>query len=850
MRTITRFFFGLTLLLNVLCKSESQNSVSAQPQAEAPDQPFVYPDQPPVHFTNIPVDSLLVFPLGDNLTFYGGICLFSPFEKNKIWFTPTNREGFELDLQTGQKTPFSKKFGSPFFQKPVSAGSIHLDVFDRNICWFLNLNKGVFRFDRTSGQGEFFEIGATDRSITTILFAPNYVWIGTSKGLWMYERGTGRCQAVDFSPQMWISHLSRGAGDKVLLRQGYAYDPATHCWDILKEYRGVPVDAIEHLEEAGGFSLIAKKGDPHLYVVNPMGQIIQTADMEWSVTPGGGSIQGVPFANFIRNKRIMFAEPPFFCSDMGDVLRILDSGTGHIKPFNIKTPTFGDNYLVANAPGEIWHCNSVYCTAFYKKDHSVRLFRSPVSGRLLSLQADSDNLYVVTPDTFTVINKRYLSEDPTRLFRMEKLNRLSDSLHLQQTEDWPVRREKLAFLKKQFPGETDPFILSRFQYFAVNFFNGYDEKSLQALLLEADIDPAVIDLAYNNLIEMLVRRGDLREALKTGRTFKKNRPDYFTGQVNKSQNWALLETTVLRLDSLDAASLPEDKRLWAKGNVLSYFCGNSAYLTNEASCYDYSFADSLYRKLVRQFPKSPLADDADYHLIVDGLCYEGEDGCCHPEEVVAWQTYLKKYPDTERWAEILCRMAWAQGREEAELREGLRLIAEAEQLRPEWFSEGAADGKLWIKRELQQMLDRYELDFSAQLKKGKIRRGEPVEIVFTLTNKAKAAKNLRFITDARYPNFSVEVIPEDAGVNCVRPLNFIESETFAYPSEKKAWGEKQVLPGKALRETWDLTKTANKYEGSRLGRFVFDQPGVYQIRAHCIVFAEERIAEMVRLVVE
>ena len=121
--------------------------------------------------------------------------IFSPFEKNKVWVMYQVDESFELDLESGQQTSFSQKFGQDFFKKWYQkTANIIPDPQDTSVCWFFNNGGGVFRYDYASHQGQLFNIANGQRSILCLSFYAGQVFIGTSNGLWWYERSTGQCR--------------------------------------------------------------------------------------------------------------------------------------------------------------------------------------------------------------------------------------------------------------------------------------------------------------------------------------------------------------------------------------------------------------------------------------------------------------------------------------------------------------------------------------------------------------------------------------------------------------------------------------------------------------------------------
>lgn len=834
----TSVFPVLLLTLSLACQQCSSDTDSGQTSG--------YQEPPATHFTTLDVDSILVFPFEQGLGFYGSGFLFSPIEKNKIWLLPEHRDGgFELDLKTGKRTPFYEKFGHAFFKKPLRASYVHPDPYVPTSCWFLHPQEGAFHYDRNTGKGRFFDIAQQSRITSAILFTPQNIWIGTSKGLWVYDRLNGTCGPVQGSPEVEVYALSEDAQGRIWIGHQFAYDPGSYCWQGLSKYRGIPTNEIEKIRENDGFALISKKSDMRLYTLLPDDQIKQTADYRYVQTPSGGQ-QGTPLRNFLHGNQL-FAEPPFFWALVSSEIWRLNAHTGEMKFFNLGNLV--RSKFSANAPGEIWEISNDYWLSFHKTNGNYQLYRAPVQGRLYSVQADTDNLYVLTDGRFLIISKKYLAQnyaaDPALPEKRVWVDWLIDSLTVYPPDEWPMHLEKTRYLKRQFEDLRDPYILSRLERFANSFRGPKDEAGLRRFLQYDDLDSIAVNQVYCSLISTFVHQGALRDALRLTleiNALRNDLPDFLT-YASTPKLPELLKTTVERLDSVNRQVQPAYEHLWAEGVILEDFAQNCHWFTSEASCTNQILADSIFRKLVQQFPESPRADNAAYHLLANSICNEGEDGRDLPEQVELWQAFVHKYPESELRPHALGNIAWALGNTEADLRKSMRLLAEAERLNPELFKLDAdGQSRMWlagVKSSLQEELDRIELDFSITLKKNPCRRGEPVELVFTIRNTSKETKVLQRVLDPALPNFSVEVRPAQDLVNCVRPLDYVESKVYAYPKDAGLVGKFELPPGEVYRETWDLAKAVRRERTAYLGRYIFNQPGTYQIYASSPIIREK-----------
>lgn len=724
-------------------------------------------ETPKQHLTDLKIDSLLVFPLlGKRFYYFNQGFVFSPFEKNKVWCTPENGEAFELDLGSGKTSLFSDKFNHPFFKNPMRSSGIYPDAMDSNVCWFLNFHRGIFRFDRSSNKGQFFNI-SNGEAVVTASFSKNYVWIGTTKGLWFYTRNSEKFRAVEYSPEVWVRGIRVISEDKIYINESFQYDPTSNCWETLPEE--------------------SKRPDP-------------------------GS------------------------TELHTILGL---------------PNVGDPYISASSPTEFWSCNNFYWFSNLKNQPLVNSYQPPFSGHVQSLLADSDHLYVLYPDTFLLVNKAYLSTnragDPHLFSKLDRLKALDDSLKLYESDPWPERKAKMAYLNALFPNETDPYIKEHLSQVSQFFKLPLQADSLLILLNTPNMDKELRDRAFDQLLKDYVRNGHLRKALDLYLNVENKQPDIGSVERYKS-SIATLKTSLHQLDSIDQMEQNEYEREWAKGKAMEWFCTKQGFFQSEV-CYNYWLADSIYKRMLRLYPTSPLADNAELRRIDFTICHEGEDGSNHPEEIVVWKRFLKKYPETELKAEVLCNMAWALGREKKDLYQGLRWVSEAEKLRPDLFLKDKKNNLSWIKESFQKDLDWLELDFKVRVKNTHFHTGDPVILEFSVQNMGMEPKRLNGYQDKRYPNFSLEIAPLENDPSCIRPVTYLESKTSAFGDETTV-GSWQIAPGNTYKEAWDITKTAHKFNNPVLGSFVFDRPGTYKLKAHWRIWLEPKETEWINLVVD
>lgn len=791
----------------------------------------------PVHFMDFEVDSLQVFEFGQADFVQTESLVFSPFEKNKVWFMTRpdlSGGGIELDLKTGQKLSFSTRFGSDLL-KNWDGRLCQIDPFEPQICWFSTRIEGFLRFDnRTKSVLQIHDFPKNALSLS-ILFSEKEVWLGTSKGLWRFDRSTSQCLPVENSPREFIQTLSKWGLGRVLANGRYIFDPATNCWELLHRQHHISPESIEYSFEKDGFLLLDRRDVPQLTIIRSDGKMTETTHY-FSFEPPKGGQQTSPFGNFLRGE--IFGNAPVFWSRQTEhLVRLdLDSSTFQIFPFEFVHDPMGQNFY-AETPEDIWVCSSESLSSFEKSTGKRLFFQSPHPMDRFRVRADSRHLYFLNEQKLVIVSQKFLRkrcEIGNPNLQYAEFRQMLDSLKIYNSIDWRDRRAKIEILKKHFQKPGNSYFRAEIgQLFSQLSSACPDETCLLEMLTDSTLENSAVDAGFENLIARRARLGDLRGAVAAGGMFRKHRPEskfyekYEHADGSESDNLLSLEAALKSLDSLDAAGLPADVLLFQKGKRLEQMVvGSGEYFVGNSSCYDFSLPDSVFRKLERTMPNSELADDAAF--ILNRFCFEGEDGSCLPEAVQSWQKFIKKYPNSDRRAEALANAAWALCHDNLQdLKKGLRWLAEAEQLRPDLFLKNSEPNLNSIKETFQNNLDRREIRFSMRLKKSKIKTGEPVELIFSLKNTGEEKKTLRQIVSEGRSNFHVEVSFENPNLDCIAPVRFSEIENFVSPPE---FVERKIAPGEVFEETCDLTKAVQKRRFAGLVRFPFDQPGVYRIR--------------------
>ncbi len=764
---------------------------------------------------------------------------FSPFELNKVWIECYYSGSMELDLGTGQLISLAQKFNHPFFEKQLHTQNIFPDSFHSTSCWFIDYQQGAICYDFADKTLQYFSLNAFAGSRPSILlFDSEHVWIGTDQGLWVYERKSRSIYLVENSPKEFISQLKIDKNGKIYAGQ-YVYNPNAGCWEVpinfFDQYTVKP-DPIYQYDE---FTLFAYNHGATLYVRRPDGQVLSTPEYLHGQYPNGKSFV-FPYSGAIFHGTLSVEFPYFWCNST-DEIGLFDIQTLKLRYQHLGLPRVNGtfDYSIAFAPEEIWYCNNYYWFALRKKDGVIHIYRPPVPDHPAFMQVDGKYVYLLTQKGFSIWNKKYLAKahpgDPALFEKIQRFQFMMDSLSFYGTGDWQERLQKIAFVKRAFKEETDRYILQNIQAWEASV-SPASEEELRKLLQYRDLQPSTIASAYRSVIGSVVPSGNLRLGLRLYREFEaKHLP--VEEQSYHNNRIIILDTTLQRLDSIDRSPLKADEKFWMKGQIMQNFCINFG-LEGAASCYDFSLSDSIYRQLIKKFPTSSLADDAEYKLNLNCFCHEGSDGSDSPEEVIMWNGFIRKYPESEWVPYALANMAWALGRSPKDLQKGLTWLQQARALRPDLFVGTEPRGELYYTwSEFSSQMQYNDLQLSATLLEDTVSTNDPVILSFTLKNTGAVPIDLYGIFRESIPNFIVQISLETPNPACVRPVGFEGDVRNAMLNNASLYSNKTLAPGQSYTEKWDLTVLARREAGNtRLGRFVFDQPGNYTVEAWTHLF--------------
>ncbi len=223
--------------------------------------------------------------------------------------------------------------------------------------------------------------------------------------------------------------------------------------------------------------------------------------------------------------------------------------------------------------------------------------------------------------------------DSTQTFSLylQKVQTLNDS--------FPDLKEEYYTLKELSQGEDMPHLL-RYKKFSA---------SATEYLINPPAKSTFLSHFYYKIIPFQVAKGNLRKAIKL---YERLQKDYAPDPNNQhyvdfESKVAIVKTAQKSIQALENQKLAPDVFLFRKAEILSYLFGDVYYWTEAYQYQDTQVAKDLYAQLIKEYPESELADDAQFAM--NGICsipYEGGGG---PDDVDAacvlyWEEWLTQHP--------------------------------------------------------------------------------------------------------------------------------------------------------------------------------------------------------------
>ena len=779
------------VLLLVLLLGSCQKNLTTQ----APPKPFIsFSINESASFAN---DSIIMEDF-----------MFSPLEKNRIWTFGSYGKNYELNLTNNSWTSLAKRFG--IYNSSLRIRDIASDPINPNFLWLCNFRQGLTLYNhKDTSMRNFPEI----RAVNTIHFAGNYIIAGTMKGLFKIDRRNLELKNITELAELSVSCIT--AYNDTLLQLNGAF------------FYNIQNDVITgKITDQYVVSKFNSRYNIKLYLKENNLSIIRDND----------TIKNMPYSGSSLDNVVIDDENIWITNDLhtGITRYSIVENSSTILPVGYEF------YSIGTCPDDslLWLYNHEGVVVFNKNEEKA--YRLDVDAlKPLNMIVDSKYLYVNSLHSFDIYNKEYLLQFRKSVKELadeeKKFNKYIYDQLIVFRSDFRSTYSKYEEIKKDYGSSSNKRIIIKIEQLKESIvtrlpYNFNESRELELFVMDTTNEESLKAGYYLHLIRMANFEGKLKESLYYDSILEARFPTYRTS-YHKEQMIEVNHYTDT-IYGLKNQKLPEDELLWRTG--LAYYRLFFKVGPEGEVGYNMSYPFSYFRRLLRQHPTSPYADNAEFTILEHNELnsHEGGDNSYNLEAIENYKRILSKYPDTELAPRIYHNIAglysWCEATT-SEKPEYYRLALKyANKVMTEFPDYGNKHRVPELINEINQSYAdvMWELNISAD--KTIYRINEPVLISFELRNTDSNDKHIRIPTNRNYPVFTVDV-------------SYLSYNRDSYPIEIEPVLDYSLFNGntadtliktdKVYKEEWDILETARNDLQMVPGKYRLAEPGKYKITA-------------------
>ncbi len=422
--------------------------------------------------------------------------------------------------------------------------------------------------------------------------------------------------------------------------------------------------------------------------------------------------------------------------------------------------------------------------------------------------------------------------------------------------DFRVTVQKFNEAQAKFGTSKDTLILNKIKELKGSInnslpFNFNEAQQLVHFVSDTLRDDEIAANYYLRLINLANYEGKLKESLHYDSIMKNK----YAGYRSDSHKFRMgkVADTYSKINDLTNKGLKEDEYLWQTGVLYSEMFAVTGPFDKGYPVLSYPF--SFFRKLLRQYPDSPFADDADYRIMIS---HDKDEDRISSADQYRWienyKKFLRAYPTTNCAPEIYERLATLhlQYAQQAELLEPDKqnsydqsrlYISNLIKDYPQFAKEQKIDA---LSAQLDSALYIFTWSFQIRSDKKEYQPGEPVIITYDLKNTDTKEKKLSLLTGDDSPNFityveyfplETDIIRYSGEVAKFNMKDLAETGLFVFRTKKTDYSRKDTLIGSNKRyiEKWDILKTSrSSFLESGVGSYKLTREGKYRITARAL----------------
>lgn len=762
--------------------------------------------------TQTPVKPFITFSIDKSVRFANDTIfiqdfMFSPFDKNSIWIFGSNGRNYELNLIDKSWTLLNKKFGKYAYLRKQDIVS---DPFNPDILWLCNFRHGLTLYNhQDTTLLNFPEILST----TDLHFAGNYIIAGTMNGLYKIDRTNLESKEIKELAVLMVSGIT-SYSDSVLLLNGTFYyniynDSITG--KITNQYVQSKSNSLNNIK-------------------------VYLNDNRISIFRDNDSLIPIPFNGTSLDNVVIDEENIWITND-------LIHGITHYsitENSSITIPVGYEFYPIRTCPDDslLWLYNEEGVVVFNKNEGIA--YKLEVDAlKPLNLIVDSKYMYVNSLHYIDIYNKEYLLQFRKNVKELaaeeKKFSKYIYDQLLVFRSDFRNTYTKYTEINNDYSSTSNKRILQKLEQLKESLItrlpnNFIESKELELFVRDTISDESLTAAYYQHLIRMANYEGKLEGALFYDSILEAHYPayrsKYHIDQMLEVRKYA--DT----INELKNKELPEDELFWRTGMAyykLFFFVGPESEVG-----YNMSYPFSYFRRLLRQHPSSPYADNAEYTMLeyMELNSHEGGDNSYNLKAIENYKRLLSKYPNTELTPKIYYQIASLYLWYEAETSEKPELYRMALDYANKIMKEFPGYANEYqvpeLINEINQSLANIMWTLTISADKTLYRIDEPVLISFELKNTDTNDKYIKIPGNKNYPTFTVAVIYQSYN----RDSHPIEVEPeHNYSEFNNNMVDYLVKAGRVYTEEWNLLKTARINLDMAPGMYRMAEPGKYKITA-------------------
>jgi hypothetical protein len=753
--------------------------------------------------------------------------IFSPITKKVIWILNINGISYELYPESGKWKSLEPVLGK--FAWGLSGNvSILKDNISKNIAWLGNFHKGVLLYDIPSGSKIIFDNRTYFRgnAITKIQPDSKCVWLGTSGGLFCYLRGNKNIIEIEDFNGIWIRSINVEK-DRLWINGEYIYYPETKKIIQIYEYENWLIPEVQVFKFIEGYKIFwSHSGDDPIVIMDRNDKIIAT-------------LSEVPMQAITIDKgRNLWLCGGWFNTD--------------IAKFSLK-----ENRLIRRYEG-IGNILEVYDWKDYLYFRSPQGFgRFNKSTGEVEIYPDGKGNFIADEEYFWILSK----ESIIQMSKVGSEKLFKPLLDIKQVEEriWNLGRavtdEKYIINRIKKAAEFFALIsinkniqgLSQIEYFvelSLRTRKSEDIQLIKDFLNNTNIKPLEKEIGYYILATSPLVIGDPDLSCHYYDILKKEFPDSKFLTWIRKDDLQKLENARQKFKEINSKDIPEDKKLWLLGNL--FFEAMQVSWNQVEVGYDYNYAFEFFKNLIKKYPHSKWADDAEFKMLsyYEGLVHEG--GEVSLSCIDKYEEFMQKYPNSELVSaaklEIGDHYYWFVNEMVSEYRQYMKFSEIKDYLdKAKVFysdvvslSTDTQYTQKAMKRleEADKFLDKYSWVLELSVNSLTYFVGDSVIISFKLKNMRNTDKEIKIYKNL--PNFGIEIKRTDFGqeyrwdkVPFIRDVTIQPQENRKTIRVISANGGEFLEEHKIQRLTINATGAYGRWE---YGKFKLDKEGTYKVK--------------------